>query len=368
MSRLASYKPDRVFLGVILILALIGFFIFSSAALGQLSKDGADFMTVVSKQFLILLAGMVMLVVFTNISYLRYKKIAWFILLVAIALNLLLLIPGLAMEAGGAKRWLLLGPLTFQPADFLKLAGVIFMASWVSQYKDYWRDWVKGFLPFVFGLGLVGLLVTVLQRDIGTSLALFSGLMAIFVVSGGRWSQFGAVVLLGVVALGAIVTVRPYAMNRLITFLNPDHDKQGASWQLNQSLIAIGSGQMFGRGFGQSVQKFNYLPEPIGDSIFAVASEEFGFVGSTALVLLFVVLALWGLKIASATTDLFGRYLAAGLSTMITAQAFVNMGAMMGLIPLTGVPLVLISHGGTSLLFVLIEAGIILNISRHKKS
>jgi len=169
-----------------------------------------------------------------------------------------------------------------------------------------------------------------------------------------------------VVGIVFLAFTRPYIMQRITTFFNPQADALGASYQIQQSLIAVGSGGIFGRGFGQSVQKFTYLPEPVGDSIFAVAAEEFGFVGSVFLLLIFVLFAMRGLKIASRTTNVFGRLVVVGIVIMIVFQAFVNIGAMLGVIPLSGITLPFVSHGGTSLFITLFEVGIILSISRSR--
>jgi cell division protein FtsW len=174
------------------------------------------------------------------------------------------------------------------------------------------------------------------------------------------------VLFAGLLGIALLAFTRPYVMQRISTFFDPGSDPQGASFQVQQSLIAIGSGGMFGRGFGQSVQKFTYLPEPIGDSIFAVAAEEFGFVGSVFLLLLFVLFAARGLKIASRTNQIFPRLMIVGIVIMIVSQAFVNIGAMLGVVPLSGITLPFVSHGGTSLFITLVEVGIVLHISRTR--
>jgi len=165
-----------------------------------------------------------------------------------------------------------------------------------------------------------------------------------------------------------VAFTRPYIRDRLVTFINPTRNLQGSSYQLNQSLIAIGSGQMFGRGFGQSVQKFNFLPEPIGDSIFAVMAEEFGFVGSTLLIFLYIFFTFRGMRIAMNSPDAFGGLLAFGIVILIVTQSFFNIGAMVGLLPISGIPLLFFSHGGTALFMTLAEVGIVLNISRFQKT
>ncbi len=357
-------KPDRIFFFLTLILVLVGVAIFSSAAMGQVGKDSASFTTIVVKQVAILLAGLVLMVISANLPYQNLKKWSPFILLGGLALSALVFVPGLGFMYNGATRWINVGFITIQPAEFLKLAFIIFLAAWAGARKEKIKSLTEGFLPFLIFLALV-VAVMFFQKDTGTLMVMVAGAIGIFIAAGGRIWHLLALGLIGVIAFGALVVVRPHVRDRVTTFLDPSRDEQGSSYQINQSLIAIGSGGLMGRGFGQSIQKFNFLPEPIGDSIFAVASEEFGIVGSSLLVLLFLAFALYGYRLANKTSDSFGRLLTVGLVTLIAAQAFINIGAMLGLLPLTGVPLPFISHGGTALLLVLIEVGIILSISRH---
>jgi cell division protein FtsW len=179
--------------------------------------------------------------------------------------------------------------------------------------------------------------------------------------------HIGIVALVLLIGLGVLIWTKPYLAARVATFLNPAADPQGAGYQIQQSLIAIGSGGALGRGFGQSVQKFSYLPEPIGDSIFAVAAEEFGFIGGAALVLLFLFLILRGLRLTARAPDPFSGLLALGIVILIGASAFTNIASMLGVIPLSGLPLAFVSHGGTALVIALVEAGILLNISRYQR-
>jgi cell division protein FtsW len=188
-----------------------------------------------------------------------------------------------------------------------------------------------------------------------------------YFAAGAPLRDFGILILITLLAGGAVLIVRPYALQRVMTFMHPGANSLDSSYQIQQSLIAVGSGGFAGRGFGESVQKFNYLPEPDGDSVFAVFAEECGFVGAVLLVLLFSALAARGIVIAGESRDMFGGLIALGLSWLIAFQAFVNMSAMLGVIPLTGLPLPFISHGGTALLVVLACAGLILNIAAHKK-
>ena len=357
-------KPDRIFFFLTLALITFGFAIFASAALGQVGKDSASFTTVVLKQLAILIIGLIGLIIVANLNYHPLKKYSPYIFIGGLAISSLIFIPGLGFMYNGATRWLDLGLITIQPAEFLKLAFIIFLAAWASARKDKIKSLPEGLLPFLIFLAIV-VGVMFFQKDTGTLMVMVAGALGVFVSAGGRWNHLLVLGLVGILALGALAIVRPHVRDRLMTFVNPERDEQGASYQINQSLIAIGSGGIFGRGFGQSIQKFNFLPEPIGDSIFAVASEEFGLIGSSLLILLFLIFTLYGYRLANKETDLFGRYLIVGFVTLISAQAFINIGAMLGILPLTGVPLPFVSHGGTALLFALIEVGIILSITRH---
>ncbi|MCX6701980.1 MAG: FtsW/RodA/SpoVE family cell cycle protein, partial [Candidatus Zambryskibacteria bacterium] len=192
--------------------------------------------------------------------------------------------------------------------------------------------------------------------------------LAIFLTGGGRWRYIFISALIGLMVFAGLILTKPYVMSRITTFINPSLNALGSGYQIQQSLIAIGSGGIFGRGFGQSIQKFNVLPEPIGDSIFAVACEEFGLVGGVSIILLFIFFAFRGLKIAKKIPDIFGRLMVVGIVIMIVFQAFVNIGAMAGVLPLSGITLPFISHGGTALFMTLLEVGIILNVSKNQKN
>ena len=170
-----------------------------------------------------------------------------------------------------------------------------------------------------------------------------------FIIAGGKWRHLAVIILLGIAFLSVATLTRPYIKDRIITYLNPQNDLLGASYQINQSLIAIGAGGVTGRGFGQSVQKFSFLPQPIGDSIFSVAAEEFGFIGAIVILLFFTLYGLIGLKIASSASNTFGRLLATGIVILVISQSFINIGAMIGILPLTGIPLVFFSQGGSAL-------------------
>lgn len=278
----------------------------------------------------------------------------------------LVFVPGIGVELNGAKRWIALGPLSFQPAEFLKIAYVLYVATWLSNIKQHIQTVRWGIVP----LGIISAIIAIillLQPDTDTFLVALVAAGAMFFVAGGKWKHILSIVLLAAILLGFLVMQRPYLKDRFMTFLNPAADPLDSGYQIQQSLIAIGSGGIAGRGFGQSVQKFNFLPEPINDSIFAVAAEEFGFIGSLILILLFLFFMIRGYKISSRIEDSFGRIVFVGFVTLITFQSIMNIGSMLGIIPLSGLPLIFVSKGGTSLLFTLFALGILFNISRYQK-
>ncbi len=358
---------DKFFLSVFLSLITIGFFIFSSASLGLLSREGARFTNIAGKQLLILIFGLALCAIISKIPYRFWRIHALKIFIFSVLLTLMVFIPGLGFSAGGAKSWLnIFGVFSFQPSELLKLATVLLLAAWLATVGKKVQTWRLGIAPFGLIISIVGLIL-LLQPDMGTFAVTFLAGFSVFFAAGPKWKHLGMILLMTFLALAIIIYFKPYARERLLTFFNPNHDTRGSSYQITQSWIALGSGGLFGRGFGQSIQKFNYLPEPIGDSIFAVAGEEFGFVGTTTLVLMFLVFALWGMKIANQINDQFGRLVTVGIVIMVTGQAFANMAAIIGLMPLTGIPMVFISHGGSSLLINLAATGIVLNISRHKQ-
>jgi len=358
---------DKTLLAITGLLVAVGFFIFTSASLGLLARDGASFSSVAFSQiFFGIIGGSIAMFFSSAIHYRIWRKYAIYVFIFSIALTLMVFIPGLGFSHGGATRWISLGSFTFQPAEVLKIGFIIYMATWLSGVHKKIESWRYGTLPFFVITGLVGIIM-LLQPDTDTFVIMGVAATAMFITAGGKWSH---VVTIGTCAMVLIILLaftRPYIKDRIMTFFDPSLDPQGSGYQIKQSLIAIGSGQITGRGFGQSIQKFEYLPEPIGDSIFAVYSEEFGFLGSSMLIILISSFALRGYKIASRAADLFGMLLVVGIMTMIVTQAFLNIAAMVALVPLSGLPLPFISHGGTALLVTLTAVGLVLNVSKYQR-
>ncbi len=359
-------KIDTTFLGFVCLLVFIGFFIFLSASLGLLTRGGGLSQALISNQLIGILLGFFALFIFANIHYSFWKKVSIYLFVLATILNLAVFIPGLGIEHGGATRWLALGTFSFQPAEVFKFAFVVFFAAWATTFKEKINTLRAGIMPLALMLGLIGLILF-FQRDAGTFLVISLTAIGMYIAAGAKIRNILAFAGTAGVVLWILAIIRPYIRERLITFIDSAVDPLGGGWQIQQSLIAIGSGDIFGRGFGKSIQKFEFLPEPVGDSIFAVAAEEWGFVGALVIITLFLLLALRGFKIASQAPDMFARLLTVGVIILIIAQSFINMGAMLGVFPLTGMPLIFISHGGTAMLLILAQIGIVLNISRYQK-
>lgn len=363
---MTSKGVDRTLLSIIVILVTVGFLIFSSASLGLLAREGARFTSVAFSQVVFgIIGGGLGMFLTSQLYYRNWRKYAFYIFIFGLVLTALVFTP-LGFSHGGAKRWLLVGSFSFQPAEFLKIAYVVYLATWLSGMQKYITTFKHGTLPFLGITATVGFLL-LLQPDTDTFMLMGMAGLAMFITAGGSWRDVGLIILSGILMLAILAFSRPYIMDRITTFLDPSVDPQGKSYQIQQSLIAIGSGGINGRGFGQSIQKFEYLPEPIGDSVFAVFAEEFGFIGTSLLVILLSFFTFRGYKIASHAVDMFGMLLVVGFMTIVVMQAFLNIAAMLALAPLMGLPLPFISHGGTALMATLISVGIVLNVSKYQK-
>lgn len=360
-------KVDKIFLVTVIFLTVVGFSVFASASVSLLTKDGPNFSDIAFNQtFFGLFLGGVACFVLSKIHYRIWRKYALYIFLTALSLTLLVFVPEIGFAHNGARRWLSLGGISFQPAEFLKIAFIIYLAAWLSGVKEKMATFRYGLLPLLILISIIGAILLKQPDTDGFVVIVMAGL-GIFITAGGRWRDVMILILTLLIVITATAYSRPYIMERFTTFFNPLNDSKGASWQIQQSLNAIGSGKMFGRGFGQSIQKFKFLPESIGDSIFAVAAEEFGFIGSSSLILIFVFFVFRGLKIALKSPDMFGGLLVVGIVILVVSQSFINIASMLGIIPLSGLPLAFFSQGGTSMFLTLAEMGIILNVSRYRK-
>ena len=301
-----------------------------------------------------------------KINYKFWRKYAFYFFLGSILLTAAVFIPKLGLSHGGAERWIKLGPISFQPVEFLKFGFVIYFAAWLSWAKNRVQDFKFGILPFVLMLTVIAAILFKQPDTKSFILIIVTGISMLF-ISGVPIKYLLIFILGSGIVLSALVFFTPYLQERVKTFIDPAQDARGSSYQIQQSFIALGSGGIFGRGLGQSIQKFNYLPEPQGDSIFAVLGEELGFIGTLSVIILYCLFALRGLRIANNSPDQFSRLLVTGIVILITAQSFMNIASIIGVIPLTGVPLVFMSQGGTALMIYLIATGIVLQISKYQR-
>ncbi|MBL4644305.1 MAG: FtsW/RodA/SpoVE family cell cycle protein [Candidatus Pacebacteria bacterium] len=360
-------KIDRPLLIITGMLVVSGFFLFSSASLGLLAREGVHFSSLVFSQLVLGIGfGTISLFLISRIHYRFLKQYSLYLFILSAILTLLVFIPFIGFSSGGATRWIFLGPLSIQPAEILKIGTILYLATYLSNMRAHLDKFKTGIIAFVLILA-VPAVILLLQPDTSTLVVIAAAAVGMFFVAGARWRDIGILILIGIIALGSLIAVRPYVLDRITTFINPAADQLGSGYQIKQSLIAVGSGKIAGRGFGQSVQKFGYLPEPTGDSVFAVAAEEFGFLGAVAILALFVALVIRSFWVAVRAPDYFGGIVVVGLTLLIVTQALINIASMLGVIPLTGLPLPFISHGGTAMLVTLASMGVILNVSKYAK-
>ncbi len=356
---------DKPFLYATLALVIIGFIILSSASMAIAYKDHGSIAYYTLRQLMFGgIVGIIALFFCQWMPYRYWKQIALPLIIISFILLAFIFIPQLSYGAGGARRWLKLGSFSLQPSEILKLGFVIYLASWLDARRKEIRSISYGMMPFVLMVSIIGIFL-MMQSDLGTFAVILATAGMMYFLGGGKISQMGSMLAFAGVAFYFLIQLAPYRLNRVLAFLNPSYDPKGIGYQINQAFIAIGSGGFWGVGFGRSLQKYNYLPEPMTDSIFAIFAEEMGFLGVCALFLLFGFFFWRALSIAKKAPDIFGRLLAAGLAISIIAQVFINMAAISGLLPLTGITLPFISYGGTSLVITMGMAGIILNISKY---
>lgn len=361
-----SHQPDFVLLIVVALLIFFGLLFLSSTSSSLAFEErGQDIYFFVKQQITHgLIPGLIFFYVALRIHYLNYQKYYRWFFGFSIVMLLLVFIPGLSLADATAKSWINLGFASFQTSEIVKLSFILFLAAWLENLGVKIKYWKESLVPFLVYLGSIAILI-MLQPDLGTfSIIAFSAL-AMYFVAGADWKQIGSIFLLGLSALVILVMTAPYRLNRLLSFLNPDSDPLGASYQIRQALIAVGSGGWFGVGLGYSRQKFDYLPEPAGDSIFAIIAEEIGFVFSVLLIILFAVLVWRGFKIVRTAPDNFSKFVALGIVAWLSGQIFLNISSIIALLPLTGVPLPFVSLGGTNLAITLLALGILANISKY---
>lgn len=359
-------RVDSVLLGLVVTLTVCGVLIFLSAAVGLVARGATHISSVVFNHVVLGIGiGACALAVCALLDYKIWKTYAPYIYGAALLLTGLVFVPGIGFEHAGSKSWLDVFGFSFQPSEVLKVATVIFAASLFSSLREKMRT-MQGVLA-LFGVLVAPSAILIFQPDYGTLGILLITIGCMFVVAGAHIRDILLLAVGAALAFTLLITLVPHAQDRFTTFLHPDQNPQGEGYQIRQSLIAVGSGELFGRGFGKGVQKFTYLPEPMGDSIFAVLGEELGFVGAVTIVFLFLCFALRGFFVAARAPDMFGALLAVGISAYLVIEAFINIATMIGLAPITGIPLTFISQGGSAALASLTAAGILLGVSRKRK-
>lgn len=354
----------------VLLLTIVGLTVFGLIMVGSASSVVSEQLR--SDPFFFLkhqllyggILGSIAFLVAYLVPYQTWRYLAVPALLVAVVLLIMVFIPGFQVESGGAARWIGLGPITLQPSELTKLGFILYLAALLERKGDEVRDFRKSVVPFLIIVVALSILI-ILQPDIGTLFTLAVISLAMVFAAGFKLQHIGLIMLLGVAAFAILISTASYRLARLFVYLHPELDPQGIGYQINQALLAVGTGGLWGLGFGRSRQKYQYLPEPASDSIFAIMSEELGFVRVLLVLGAFAVIIYRGLRIAEEAPDVFGRLLATGITSWITVQTFVNIGSIVGITPLTGIPLPFISYGGSALVTLLFAGGMLANISRY---
>jgi len=317
------------------------------------------------KQLMWAILGSIGMFVTANYDYRKMKKLAFPALCLSILLLILVLVPGIGRKINDARRWIYIGPINFQPSEVAKITMIVFFSYSLSKnYKE-----LNSFLVFLMYIGIIGVVAVIIMMEphFSCTMLIVATSVILMFVAGARIWHFLILCLPVVPVLILVILKSPYRLARVLSFLDPFEDIQGAGWQIVQSLYAIGSGGIFGAGLGQSRQKYLNIPEPQNDFIFAILAEEFGLLGAVLVSLMFIFLIARGIKIALRAPDLFGTLLTTGIVAMIAIQALVNVAVVTSSIPVTGMPLPFFSYGGTALAITMAEMGIVLNVSKHSK-
>src|SRR5680860_529422 len=361
------HEPDKSLVNALMILVVSGLvLLFSASFVISLARYGNTYHYFLN-QLIAVAIGLVAFFVASKINYQVLKKFATVFLIGSIILLVLVFIPGLRNEYGTARSWINIFGFSLQPSEFVKLAFLIYLATWMEAKRGQLGSWMGGVIPFLVVLAVIAFLMLA-QPDLGTLLIIIFSAVMVYFVGGGKIKYIALLGLMAGVGIFLAISLGffdTYQSARFSCYKDPGFSTQGECYQINQSLIAIGSGGWFGRGLGESKQKFMYLPEVWGDSIFAITAEEIGFIFSTLLLFLYLFIFYRGLLIAKNASDLFGSALAVGIVSWIAIQTFLNIGGMLNLIPMTGVPLPFISSGGSAVLSALIGMGILVSISKQ---
>lgn len=358
--------PDFWLLASILSLLTIGIVMVYSAGSVLGFHDYGDSFYFVKRQALFAVLGLVAMFFMMNLDYRLLKRYAKLGLIVCFCLLVIVLIPGIGVVRGGARSWLGISSFGIQPSEFMKLGMILFLSYWLSKENYRITNFTRGLLP---PLGIIGLAfgMIMLQPDLGTGTVMLGASMLIVFTAGARIKHLAGLAAVGAVGFVGLILAAPYRLARITAFLDPWSDPLGAGYQIIQSLYAIGPGGLAGLGLGMSRQKYSYVPEPQTDFIFSILAEELGFIGGLLVLMLFLILIWRGMRVAMTVDDTFGSLLAVGIVGMVGVQVVINIGVVIGLMPVTGITLPLISYGGSSLTLMLTALGILLNLSRFAR-
>lgn len=356
---------DYTMLGYLITLLVFGLLMLTSASAVQglhLFKD--QYFFIKHQVFFGLVPGLFLAYAMLRTRYTFWQEHARLVMALSIGILILVLIPGVGSTYDkGARSWFSAFGFSFQPAEFVKLGLILFFSAYLIKYRQKLSSWQEGFIPSLI-VGLTPVFLLLLQPDVGTASIVFGITLLLLFFAGAQLRHLGVLLLIGLVGLGCMVALAPYRLHRVMTFLHPELDPKGIGYQINQAYLGIGSGGLLGLGLGHSRQKFQYLPEVQADSIFAVVGEEMGFIITAGFIILLILTIRRGYLIAQTSDHEYGMLVAAGISSWLAIQSFLNIGAIIGLLPLTGVPLPFVSHGGSSLMTMLAASGLLLNISR----
>ena len=357
-------RVDLILLISIIVISLFGLvMIYSASYVWAEYKFGNNYKFVIT-QGLFLVIGYIIMFITLKVPYMKYLKYANMIFGVCVLLLILVLIPGIGSIRNGSRSWFGIGGFGVQPSEFAKLGTIIFASKYLAYNEKILKNIKTGVLP-ILGVVMLVFGLIMLQPDFGTGVIIVMSIVGLLFVSGVNMSFFVKIGLLGVLGVVVLILMAPYRLERIVSFLNPWTDPLGSGFQIIQSLYAIGPGGLLGLGFGNSIQKHFYLPEPQTDFIFSIISEEFGFMGVLIVSILFLIIIYRGFRISKNCENRFGKYLAFGISFQLAFQTLLNLMVVVGLIPVTGVTLPFLSYGGSSLLITMLSISVLLNISKY---
>ena len=357
-------RMNIVLLISIIVISLFGLLMIYSASYVWAEYKFNDPYKFFKTQLVFLVIGYIVMLIVSNINYKKYYNISNLIFLACFILLILVLIPGIGTVRNGSRSWFGIGGFGIQPSEFTKLGLIIFTSKYLVKNDKELKDIKKGVFPILMVLFSVFALI-MLQPDFGTGVVIVVSIVVLLFISGVKMGFFVKIGIIGLIGIVILIIIAPYRMQRIVSFLNPWSDPLGSGFQIIQSLYAIGPGGLLGLGFGNSIQKHFYLPEPQTDFIFSIISEEFGFMGIFLVASLFIIIIYHGIKISIKCENNFGKYLSFGIIFSLSFQCLLNLMVVVGLIPVTGVTLPFLSYGGSSLIITMISMGVLLNISKN---